>query len=119
MITPSAATRMRSQSWMVESRCAMEMEVRPTRASASASCTTFSLSESKALVASSNNKIGGLRTSARQIATRCFCPPERRPPRGPTIVSQPLPPSSLPRKSMCAIWRHVSRRASSMASVTP
>lgn len=36
-----------------------------------------------------SGKIGGFRTRARQMATRCFCPPDKRPPRGPTCVSQP------------------------------
>mmetsp|Transcript_134385 Transcript_134385/g.233579 ORF Transcript_134385/g.233579 Transcript_134385/m.233579 type:complete len:82 (+) Transcript_134385:491-736(+) len=49
-----------------------------------------SLSLSSALVASSRRSNGGSRTNARQIATRCFCPPDRRPPLGPTSVSHPL-----------------------------
>mmetsp|Transcript_103884 Transcript_103884/g.289401 ORF Transcript_103884/g.289401 Transcript_103884/m.289401 type:complete len:120 (+) Transcript_103884:417-776(+) len=110
-MTPSAATRMRSQSWTVDKRCAMATDVRPTLAASSAACTTFSLSESNALVASSNSKTGGSRTNARQMAMRCFCPPDKRPPRAPTIVCQPSPPSSLSRKSRCAICRQVSRRS--------
>ena len=47
---------------------------------------TFSPSVSKADVASSNNNILGSRIKARAIAIRCFCPPERWPPLGPTFV---------------------------------
>mmetsp|Transcript_40693 Transcript_40693/g.94253 ORF Transcript_40693/g.94253 Transcript_40693/m.94253 type:complete len:98 (-) Transcript_40693:555-848(-) len=97
----------------------METEVRPTRASSRAAWTTRSLSESKALVASSRRRMGGSRTRARQMATRCFWPPERRPPRGPTMESQPAPLSILSRKSKCAIFLQASRRASSISSVAP
>jgi len=38
---------------------------------------TFSLSVSKADVASSNNKIVGFLMSALAIATLCFCPPDK------------------------------------------
>ena len=38
---------------------------------------TFSLSVSKADVASSNNNIVGFLMSALAIATRCFCPPDK------------------------------------------
>mmetsp|Transcript_30968 Transcript_30968/g.72229 ORF Transcript_30968/g.72229 Transcript_30968/m.72229 type:complete len:131 (-) Transcript_30968:3350-3742(-) len=37
---------------------------------------------------------GAFRTSARQIATRCFCPPDRPVPFSPTRVSQPSRSSS-------------------------
>mmetsp|Transcript_56137 Transcript_56137/g.122976 ORF Transcript_56137/g.122976 Transcript_56137/m.122976 type:complete len:108 (-) Transcript_56137:2218-2541(-) len=46
--------------------------------------------------------MAGSRTSARQIATRCFCPPDRRPPRGPTAVCRPSPF----RKSIFAMCMH-------------
>ena len=42
----------------------------------SGACCTFSLSVSRAEVASSNNSIFGSLTRARAIATRCFCPPD-------------------------------------------
>ena len=42
--------------------------------------------------ASSNNMTFGSRKRARQIATRCFCPPDSRLPRGPTLVSKPWLP---------------------------
>mmetsp|Transcript_29399 Transcript_29399/g.66233 ORF Transcript_29399/g.66233 Transcript_29399/m.66233 type:complete len:160 (+) Transcript_29399:239-718(+) len=90
---------MTSQSWMVERRCAIAMDVRPWRAASSAACTTRSLCESRAEVASSSSRIGGFRRRARQMATRCFCPPERRLPRGPTCVCQP-----------CALWLSINVR---------
>mmetsp|Transcript_132749 Transcript_132749/g.264912 ORF Transcript_132749/g.264912 Transcript_132749/m.264912 type:complete len:98 (-) Transcript_132749:626-919(-) len=72
----------------------MEMEVRPCLAASMASCTTRSLCESRALVASSRSNNGGSRISALQMATRCFWPPESFPPRGPTPKSQPSPCTS-------------------------
>mmetsp|Transcript_55487 Transcript_55487/g.171924 ORF Transcript_55487/g.171924 Transcript_55487/m.171924 type:complete len:178 (-) Transcript_55487:2567-3100(-) len=90
---PSATTRMTLQSWIVERRWAIAKDVRPIRACSKASCTFCSLCVSNALVASSSSSTGGFRTSARQMATRCFWPPESRVPLGPTCVSQP-----------CALW---------------
>mmetsp|Transcript_26228 Transcript_26228/g.59292 ORF Transcript_26228/g.59292 Transcript_26228/m.59292 type:complete len:123 (+) Transcript_26228:289-657(+) len=76
---------------MVLSRCAMTMVVwRPRCSRASrAACTTRSLVVSSADVASSRIRICGLRTIARAMAMRCFCPPERATPRSPTSVSYP------------------------------
>mmetsp|Transcript_5558 Transcript_5558/g.7233 ORF Transcript_5558/g.7233 Transcript_5558/m.7233 type:complete len:109 (+) Transcript_5558:526-852(+) len=48
-----------------------------------------SLSESRALVASSNTIIGGSFNIVLAMATLCFCPPERPLPRCPTSVSRP------------------------------
>mmetsp|Transcript_40988 Transcript_40988/g.89510 ORF Transcript_40988/g.89510 Transcript_40988/m.89510 type:complete len:158 (-) Transcript_40988:3358-3831(-) len=96
---------MTSHAWTVERRCAMAKEVRPALAASKASPTTFSLWLSRALVASSKRRIGGFRTSARQMATRCFCPPERREPRGPTWVSHPC---ALSMKLRCAMRLHSS-----------
>lgn len=52
-----------------------------------AACTIASLSVSRADVASSNKRILGLRTRARAIAIRCFCPPLIWVPLSPTKVS--------------------------------
>mmetsp|Transcript_13150 Transcript_13150/g.30309 ORF Transcript_13150/g.30309 Transcript_13150/m.30309 type:complete len:104 (-) Transcript_13150:153-464(-) len=86
---PRETTAMRSAFRMVESRCAMVMVVFRCCAiiRSSASCTIFSETLSSADVASSSSMIDGCRMSARAIATRCFCPPERCPPRCPTSVS--------------------------------
>mmetsp|Transcript_52276 Transcript_52276/g.138865 ORF Transcript_52276/g.138865 Transcript_52276/m.138865 type:complete len:94 (+) Transcript_52276:96-377(+) len=88
-IWPLLTTAMTSQFWMVDSRWAIVTVVRLSLAmiSSSAACTTFSLSLSSALVASSKRRIGGLRMSARAMATRCFCPPLSLPPPWPTCVS--------------------------------
>mmetsp|Transcript_11015 Transcript_11015/g.29967 ORF Transcript_11015/g.29967 Transcript_11015/m.29967 type:complete len:88 (+) Transcript_11015:241-504(+) len=53
-----------------------------------ASCTSCSVCESRALVASSSNNNTGLTSSARAMATRCFWPPERFWPSRPTLVSK-------------------------------
>ena len=50
---------------------------------------TCSLYESKALVASSNNKTCGSRIRARAIAIRCFSPPDKCDPFMPTLVPYP------------------------------
>ncbi|RUS29250.1 hypothetical protein BC938DRAFT_480879 [Jimgerdemannia flammicorona] len=48
----------------------------PSTALSKASCTSFSDSESKADVASSNNRILGCLIKARAMAIRCFWPPD-------------------------------------------
>ena len=58
-----------------------------TQTLSSAACTVASLSVSNADVASSSKRIVGLRTSARAMAMRCFCPPLSCAPRSPTSVS--------------------------------
>lgn len=50
---------------------------------------TFSLSLSRALVASSSNSIAGCRIKALAIATLCFCPPDSCTPFAPISVSYP------------------------------
>jgi len=47
---------------------------------------TFSLSLSRAEVASSSNSILGSLTKARAMAIRCFCPPDNWVPCTPTFV---------------------------------
>mmetsp|Transcript_3666 Transcript_3666/g.8534 ORF Transcript_3666/g.8534 Transcript_3666/m.8534 type:complete len:111 (+) Transcript_3666:438-770(+) len=106
---------MMSQSWIVDNLWAMEKEVRPCRASSKACCTTRSLSVSSALVASSNRRTGGSRINARQIATRCFWPPESLEPRGPTSVSQPWL-ASLSKNSRWHIFFSSRRRCSETVS---
>mmetsp|Transcript_43332 Transcript_43332/g.70607 ORF Transcript_43332/g.70607 Transcript_43332/m.70607 type:complete len:82 (-) Transcript_43332:717-962(-) len=74
---------------MVDRRCAITTTVMLPFAIiwSMASCTMNSDSASNALVASSRSRTRGLRTSARAIAMRCFCPPESCAPRSPTSVS--------------------------------
>mmetsp|Transcript_39898 Transcript_39898/g.118317 ORF Transcript_39898/g.118317 Transcript_39898/m.118317 type:complete len:130 (+) Transcript_39898:71-460(+) len=110
-IVPSAQVRMTSLFSMVLRRWAMVNDVRFFSTLLRASCTTFSDAESRAEVASSRSMIWGSRTRARQIATRCFWPPDRRSPLGPTLVSQA---SCSFRNSRCAIWP----QSSSFSSVT-
>uniref|UniRef100_A0A0A9EY60 Uncharacterized protein n=1 Tax=Arundo donax TaxID=35708 RepID=A0A0A9EY60_ARUDO len=54
-----------------------------------ASCTILSDSVSKALVASSNNRILGSLRIALAMAILCFCPPESCVPCSPTEVAKP------------------------------
>mmetsp|Transcript_7762 Transcript_7762/g.17728 ORF Transcript_7762/g.17728 Transcript_7762/m.17728 type:complete len:84 (+) Transcript_7762:110-361(+) len=81
-------TQITSALSIVDSRCAITRVVRRDflKSSSNASCTTRSLSGSKALVASSRRRIAGSRTMDRAMATRCFCPPLSCPPRSPTSV---------------------------------
>ena len=72
---------------MVESLWAITIEVRFFIIFSNAFCTNFSLSVSKAEVASSNIIIGGFFSTARAILKRCFCPPESFPPISPILVS--------------------------------
>mmetsp|Transcript_52270 Transcript_52270/g.138836 ORF Transcript_52270/g.138836 Transcript_52270/m.138836 type:complete len:104 (-) Transcript_52270:644-955(-) len=85
---PWLTTAMTSEWRMVDRRCATVTVVRRCFAisSSSAACTMRSLSLSSADVASSSSSTDGLRTIARAIATRCFCPPDSLPPRIPTSV---------------------------------
>mmetsp|Transcript_77003 Transcript_77003/g.135774 ORF Transcript_77003/g.135774 Transcript_77003/m.135774 type:complete len:128 (-) Transcript_77003:3564-3947(-) len=100
---------------IVESRCAMAKEVRPFMAFCRAFCTMRSLCVSSALVASSSSITLGSRIRARQMATRCFWPPESRLPRGPTSVSRPELPF-LKRNARFAICWHLVRNSSETVS---
>ncbi len=61
--------------------------VRPRISTAMARDTRASVAASSALVASSRIRIGGFFSSARAMARRWRCPPDRVAPRSPTIVS--------------------------------
>lgn len=87
--TPFFRTTIKSAFLIVDSLCATTMVLLFTIAPSSAHCTNFSDSASRALVASSSSKIFGSFTSARAIATRCFCPPDNWIPLSPTTVSYP------------------------------
>jgi len=86
---PWSSTNMTSALWIVESRWATAIVVRPRIALSRVAWTNFSLSVSSALVASSRRRILGLRISARAIASRCFWPPLRSTPLEPTEVLNP------------------------------
>mmetsp|Transcript_29454 Transcript_29454/g.85871 ORF Transcript_29454/g.85871 Transcript_29454/m.85871 type:complete len:166 (-) Transcript_29454:3473-3970(-) len=94
---PSWTTAMASRSATVESRWATMIVVSFFSAISRVrvSCTTASDSLSRALVASSRSNILGELTRARAIATRCFCPPLRRPPAVPTSVAYPSGSSEM------------------------
>mmetsp|Transcript_31861 Transcript_31861/g.46324 ORF Transcript_31861/g.46324 Transcript_31861/m.46324 type:complete len:167 (-) Transcript_31861:1832-2332(-) len=76
-IHPPSTTAIISASRMVESLWAITIVVRfiSNICLSSACCTNSSLSLSRALVASSNIRILGFRTSTRAMAILCFCPP--------------------------------------------
>mmetsp|Transcript_96571 Transcript_96571/g.282277 ORF Transcript_96571/g.282277 Transcript_96571/m.282277 type:complete len:127 (+) Transcript_96571:169-549(+) len=76
----------------VDKRCAIMIVVQVCCAAAARSSvrTSPSVLESSEAVPSSINKIGGLLSSARAMATRCFSPPLSLSPRSPTTVSRPL-----------------------------
>ena len=59
----------------------------PCKIASIAFCTSASESASNALVASSSSSSFGLRTSARAMATRCFCPLDNVADASPTMVS--------------------------------
>ena len=80
-------TKMMSARRMVESRCAMTIDVLPFIRRSSASKTSFSDAASSPELGSSRIRIGVLRMTARAIAMRWRCPPESVTPRSPTIVS--------------------------------
>ena len=76
-----------SASLTVDRRCATTRTVRPLEAASIASCTSLSDSASSAEVASSSRRMRGSESSARAMATRCFCPPLSLTPRSPTSVA--------------------------------
>mmetsp|Transcript_36007 Transcript_36007/g.120469 ORF Transcript_36007/g.120469 Transcript_36007/m.120469 type:complete len:99 (+) Transcript_36007:333-629(+) len=87
--TPRSTTAILSACRMVLSRWAIVTVVRRCfcMISSIAACTTRSLVVSSADVASSSSRMAGLRTTARAIAMRCFCPPLNCAPRSPTGVA--------------------------------
>ncbi len=56
----------------------MVIVVRPSDSRSSSACTAYSVRVSSELVASSSTSTGGLRSTVRAIAIRCFSPPEKR-----------------------------------------
>mmetsp|Transcript_69385 Transcript_69385/g.194060 ORF Transcript_69385/g.194060 Transcript_69385/m.194060 type:complete len:85 (+) Transcript_69385:400-654(+) len=67
----------------------MMMVVLPSAACLRSCTMSASVAASRALVASSQNKIGESLSMARAIPTRCFSPPDSFSPRSPTRVSNP------------------------------
>mmetsp|Transcript_66307 Transcript_66307/g.173846 ORF Transcript_66307/g.173846 Transcript_66307/m.173846 type:complete len:238 (-) Transcript_66307:2031-2744(-) len=115
--TPWSRTTILSLSLIVDSRCAMT-KAEPFLASLSrACCTSFSFSASRDAVASSSRMTSGLRTMARAMAIRCFCPPEKLPPPEATVVMS-LSGFSC-RKSQATASRQACSISSSVASSRP
>ena len=73
--------------WIVESRCATAMVVRPLTSSFSAAWIRRSDAVSSAEVASSSTSTCGSWRSTRAMAMRWRSPPDSRKPRSPTVVS--------------------------------
>mmetsp|Transcript_11683 Transcript_11683/g.28356 ORF Transcript_11683/g.28356 Transcript_11683/m.28356 type:complete len:184 (+) Transcript_11683:746-1297(+) len=118
--TPSVSTATESAPWMVDSRCAITMEVRPSIMVSSAALTNRSLSASNADVASSNRSTCGLTNNARAMAMRCFCPPLSLMPLSPTHVSRPFSKlrtnsATLACSSAFHIWSSVASGAPNLA----
>mmetsp|Transcript_8962 Transcript_8962/g.35121 ORF Transcript_8962/g.35121 Transcript_8962/m.35121 type:complete len:81 (-) Transcript_8962:542-784(-) len=80
---------MLSAAWTVESRCAMSNVVRSSASRRRAPMTDASVRVSRALVASSQSRMGAFFSMALARLTRCFSPPDSFSPRSPTIVSSP------------------------------
>ena len=78
---------MRSARVTVARRWAMTSVVRPCMIESSARCTSVSLSESSALVASSSSRIGASRNTARAMAMRWRWPADSVTPPSPSMVS--------------------------------
>ena len=69
-------TRMRSASRIVDRRCAITNDVRPSRSAAIACCSSSSVRVSTDEVASSRISTDGCATNARAIVMSCFSPAE-------------------------------------------
>ena len=80
------------------------MLVLPSHALSRALWTSFSLSESKADVASSRRSSLGLRIRARAIAMHCFCPRLSNAPFSPTLVSYPCNRNHTNWISIVVLW---------------
>ena len=73
-------------SWIVESRCAIAIVVRPAISAWSASLISSSVSVSTLEVASSRTRIRGSKASARANDSSCFWPTDSVAPRSATAV---------------------------------
>mmetsp|Transcript_29542 Transcript_29542/g.35964 ORF Transcript_29542/g.35964 Transcript_29542/m.35964 type:complete len:156 (-) Transcript_29542:552-1019(-) len=102
---------------MVPSRWAMTRHVRSFPNLSSASWTDFSVTVSRADVASSRMTMGGFLSKHLAMATRCFSPPLNFKPRSPTKVSQPS--AILLMKLVNWASRATSSKSSAVASLLP
>mmetsp|Transcript_11579 Transcript_11579/g.19567 ORF Transcript_11579/g.19567 Transcript_11579/m.19567 type:complete len:133 (-) Transcript_11579:1559-1957(-) len=90
MITPCLSAMMTSQFLTVDSLWAIMSEVEPLETSSMACWTCFSVSVSRAEVASSKHMILDFLSRALAMATLYFSPPESLRPLSPTTSSYPL-----------------------------
>ena len=86
-IRPWSRTTTSSARAIVDRRCAMMIVVRPRMTSRRPVRMRASVVASTEAVASSRMRIRGSMRSARAIAMRCRCPPDKVIPRSPTTVS--------------------------------
>mmetsp|Transcript_17270 Transcript_17270/g.48645 ORF Transcript_17270/g.48645 Transcript_17270/m.48645 type:complete len:146 (+) Transcript_17270:140-577(+) len=113
----STITRFTFKDRMTPNRCVtMTMHFVCSIAVSNVSTTFRSLSESKAAVGSSSSSTSGDRMTARAIATRCLCPPDKDLPPSPTRVSNSKP-NSLPTSTDIPATRNDSATASRYASL--
>src|SRR5947208_705756 len=89
MMRPSSSTSTKSASVIEGRSCVIMRQVLPAIRRSSAWRTVASLSTSRPVMGSSRIRIGALRMSARAMAMRCRCPPDRVAPRSPMTVSYP------------------------------
>mmetsp|Transcript_65810 Transcript_65810/g.122742 ORF Transcript_65810/g.122742 Transcript_65810/m.122742 type:complete len:124 (-) Transcript_65810:2158-2529(-) len=94
-ISPNSSTKISSKRLMVLKRWAIASTERDSPNRSKAFCTSCSVCESKADVASSRTTIGGFLTRQRAMASRCFSPPLNFRPLSPTMVSYPFPCCSM------------------------
>src|SRR5579885_2955603 len=87
MMRPSTSTTIWSAFRTVEVRCEIRIVVRPRITPRSPLRIFSSVCVSTLESESSRIRIRGSRTTARAMAVRCFCPPERVMPSSPTMVS--------------------------------
>mmetsp|Transcript_93422 Transcript_93422/g.264501 ORF Transcript_93422/g.264501 Transcript_93422/m.264501 type:complete len:134 (+) Transcript_93422:179-580(+) len=113
---PPSTTTMRSAWRTVDRRCATMSVVRSSITASIARCTMCSDSASNADVASSSSRTRGLHSSARAIATRCFCPPDSRTPRSPTVVLYPSGKSVMKSCAKAALATASTRSSAGAAS---
>mmetsp|Transcript_23643 Transcript_23643/g.60375 ORF Transcript_23643/g.60375 Transcript_23643/m.60375 type:complete len:107 (-) Transcript_23643:248-568(-) len=86
--------------------------------SSRALCTTFSLSTSSALVASSSKRTFGRFATARAMAMRCFWPPLNCTPLSPTSVARPSGSFETKSHALASLHTFMRPSSSSMTSAS-
>ena len=101
-ISPFRRTTIRSRLATVDRRWAITIEVRPFIRFCRAAWISCSLSESRALVASSSTRMGASVRIARAMAILWRYPPESFTPRSPVIVSNPSGSRSMNSRALAS-----------------